>query len=624
MELEKLVMTELESMDLNDIEILELLCDEEMTMISFESSDQKIDFTIQNDGTIQVTTLTKNDQVYTDEESLNKDNEWWKNVEYIRDIVIPIIEKCQAELTVLTETTSNKYNKGENEERSEAQYEELVKVVEGLKQEVEELKRGELPQKPPATKKEKVLAVIGNIAFYLTLITVVLGVALFGLQEPGTAPRSLLGHAVMTVLSGSMEPTIPQHSLVILREVDTNTLEIGDVVTYLTPNNITITHRITEIIENYQGGGLRGFRLQGDNNLQEDDEVIWAENVIGEIIYANLFFGQIVLFIQEYIVLIVIFIALFVALVYVIKKFFLNQDSPTTVPAFVNTATEDKAVQEEICEPSIEKVENQEEEGLKKKKFKDQILLLAIGIVSIVFFYSIIRLVIIGRTYQAIEATSANLRADYTQILETEDEESIREFLQIDWEGLLERNEDVIAWLYVPGTNVNYPILAGETNEEYLSLDINRQHSIAGSIFLEENNAPTFLDLNTIIHGHNMANGSKFSDIDNFATGDIATADAPYVYLYLANGTVNIYQIVSAQLADIYSEIYNLPVMDLEGFYKLMLEGNVLDVSFDKEEQFRVLTLSTCAELGINSPLRSVVFAILVEEELKISDRSTY
>jgi len=615
MELEKLVMTELESMDLNDIEIHELLCDEEMTMISFESNDQKIDFTIQSDGTLQVTALTEGDQVYTAEEFLNDENEWWKTVEYVRDVVNPIIEKCQAELPVITET-SNECSEGVAEE-SQSQYDELFKVIEGLKQEVEELKRGELPQKPPLTKKQKVLSVIGNIAFYVALVTVVLGVALFGLQEPGTAPRSLFNHAVMTVLSGSMEPTIPQHSLVVLREVDTNTLEVGDVVTYLTSGNITITHRITEIIENYQGGGMRGFRLQGDNNLQEDIEVIWAGNVIGEIIYTNLFLGQVILFIQEYIILIVIFIVLFVAFVYVIKKFFLNQeDDSTAMPASATTAIEGETVQAEVGEL----VEDKE---MKKRKIsKDQILLLAIGVVAVVFFYSIIRLVIIGRTYHAIETTSANLRADYTEILtplETENEDDIREFLSIDWEGLHERNEDVVAWLYIPGTNVNYPILAGETNEEYLSLDIDRQHSIAGSIFLEENNASTFLDLNTIIHGHNMANGSKFSEIDKFVTGDIATSNAPYVYLYLLNGTVNIYQIVSAQLADIYSEIYYLPVTELEDFYELMLEGNVLDVSFDKEEELRVLTLSTCAELGVNSPLRSVVFAILIEEELEIN-----
>ena len=83
---------------------------------------------------------------------------------------------------------------------------------------------------------------------------------------------------------------------------------------------------------------------------------------------------------------------------------------------------------------------------------------------------------------------------------------------------------------------------------------------LPSSIFLEENNDSDFLDLNTIIYGHNMLNGSKFSDINALVSGDISVEDVVYVYLYLPDGRVLIYQIVSAQVTDIYSEIYHLPV----------------------------------------------------------------
>ena len=620
MELEKLVKTELVSMDLPDIKIIDLSCELEATAISCLKDDQIINFTIQNDGTLQVTELVKGDLVYTDEESLSQSNEWFEAVVYVRDVVKPIIEKYQLELSEATGTISKECREGcECKEGLQSQYEELLKMMEEMKGEIAELKRLEktrgLPQKPPATRKEKVLYIVGNIAFYFTLITVVLGVALFGLQEPGAPPRSLFGHSMMTVLSGSMEPAIALNSLVIMREVDANTLEVGDVVTYLTPNNRTITHRITEILENYQGRGMRGFRLQGDNNLLEDGDVIWADNVIGEIIYTNQFLGQVISFIQEYIVLIVIFIVLFAALVFVIKKFFL--EPAKQIPSEADLG--EGMPLSELVESDLELVESPKEEGEKKQLVsKDHLMLVIIVVIAAVFSYSVFRILMIGQTYRNIEAASGDLRDNYTQILmtfaEVEDEDDVRELLTIDWIGLHDRNEDVVAWVYVPGTNINYPILAGETNEEYLSLDLDLQHSIAGSIFLEENNTPTFLDLNTIVYGHNMANGSKFSDIDRFVSGEINVENAAYVYLYLPNGTVNIYQIVGAQLTDIYSEIYHLPVVDLAGFYDLILEGNMLNVSFDKEVQPRVLTLSTCAELGVNSPLRSVVFAVLIEE----------
>jgi len=616
MELEKLVMAELESMDLNGIKVIDLSCDVEVTTISFESDDQKIDFIVQSEDTLQVTKLTQDGQIYTDEESLNQSNEWFKDVEYVWDVVHPIIEKYQSERSEPAEIISTEGSEGCTcKACSQNQYEELFKMIDQMKQEIEELKRLEqarselgyprsVSQPAAATRKEKIFSIVGNVTFYFILVTIVLGVALFGLQEPGAAPRRLFGHSVMIVLSGSMEPTIPQRSLVVLREVDANILEVDDIVTYLNPNNTTITHRITEIIENYQGRGMRGFRLQGDNNLQEDIEIIWAENVIGEIIYINLFLGQVVLFIQEYIVLIIIFIVLFVALIFVIKKFFLNQENPPPILAAGDSGLGDEMVQKEV------------EDGKKKCRIaKGHLMLVTIVVIAGVFFYSIYRVVMIGRTYHATVTMSTNLRENYTLILPTLEEEGDgREFLSIDWGRLHERNEDIVAWVHAPGTNINYPILAGETNEEYLSLDIDRQHSIAGSIFLEENNESTFRDLNTIIYGHNMANGSKFSDIDAFVIGELTVEYAPYIYLYLPDGTVNIYKIVGAKLTDIYSEIYHLPVTDLEAFYELILEGNVLNVSFDKEEQLRVLTLSTCAELGVNSPMRSVVFALLIEE----------
>jgi len=601
MELEKLVITELENMDLDDIKIHDLLCDDELTLISFEKDAQLVDFTIQKDGSLYVTELIQDGLVYTDEEIYSGNNDLLEAARYVRDVVKPIIEKYQNEIPLTAATSTNSQG-------DQNQNEEMLKMIAEMKQEIEELKLSErerniLPKKKSATRKEKILSIAGSIAFYFILVTVIIGVALFGLQEPGAAPRSWFGYSVMTVLSGSMEPTIPQRSLVVLRTVDANTLEVGDIVTYLIPNNRTITHRITEIIENYQGGGMRGFRLQGDNNLQEDVEVIWSENVIGEIIYANLLLGQIVFFIQEYIILIVIFIVLFAALVFVIKKFFLTGEDSAVIPVHVETDTGAEMVK-------------RDDSKKRRKISKDHVMLLVIVVIAGVFSYSVVRVLMIGGAYRDIEIMSASLREDYTQILmplAEEDDLDLRELLSIDWENLHERNEDIIAWVDVPGTNINYPILAGATNEEYLSLDIDRQHSIAGSIFLEENNEPTFLDLNTIIYGHNMANGSKFSDIDGFVIGEITVDDAPYIYLYLPEGTVNIYRIVGARLTDIYSEIYHLPVVDLEDFYELMLAGNVLDVSFDKDQQ-RVLTLSTCAELGVDSPLRSVIFAVLIEE----------
>ena len=263
--------------------------------------------------------------------------------------------------------------------------------------------------------------------------------------------------------------------------------------------------------------------------------------------------------------------------------------------------------------------------GKKKANYKGILARVGAVTIMVVFFYSSYNLLTIRSVYREIEAAGNEIRDNFTRPVQPQAPElppeeidelyfmRNRNYLAIDFEGLQERNPDVVAWIHVPGTDINYPILAGRTNNEYLNLDLDRRWSLAGSIFLEENNSPTFNDLNTIIYGHNMLNGVKFSDIDAFVRGEITLEEVPYVYLYLPDGTVRLYKIVSAVETTRYSTLYHLPVLDLEYFYEKMLEESIIDVPFNRENQAPVLTLSTCGE-GFMTPVRKIVFAVLLGE----------
>ena len=79
-----------------------------------------------------------------------------------------------------------------------------------------------------------------------------------------------------------------------------------------------------------------------------------------------------------------------------------------------------------------------------------------------------------------------------------------------------EINKDVVGWLYVPNTNINYPILKGTSNDSYIKTDIYKRKSSAGSIFMDYQNDSKFYDKNTIIYGHNMKNKSMFHNLRYF------------------------------------------------------------------------------------------------------------
>lgn len=72
------------------------------------------------------------------------------------------------------------------------------------------------------------------------------------------------------------------------------------------------------------------------------------------------------------------------------------------------------------------------------------------------------------------------------------------------------------AWLYVPDTNMNYPIMQGDDNLEYINKDYNGKYSLAGSIFLDFKNKNDFTDSYNILYGHHMDRGYMFGALDKY------------------------------------------------------------------------------------------------------------
>jgi sortase B len=79
-----------------------------------------------------------------------------------------------------------------------------------------------------------------------------------------------------------------------------------------------------------------------------------------------------------------------------------------------------------------------------------------------------------------------------------------------------EVNEDVCGWLTVDGTNIDYPVLQGETNFSYLNWDSNKEFSLSGSIFLDCRNDRNFSDRFSLIYGHHMEGKVMFGEITDF------------------------------------------------------------------------------------------------------------
>ena len=163
-------------------------------------------------------------------------------------------------------------------------------------------------------------------------------------------------------------------------------------------------------------------------------------------------------------------------------------------------------------------------------------------------------------------------------------------------------NNDIVGWIFIPDTQVDYPVMQGTDNDYYLNHSWDETKSIMGSIFLEYQNSPELTDFNTIVYGHNMRDGSMFADLRVYSLQEYWEAQ-PYVYIVTDAGVYR-YEIFAFLSADVDSLTYGTnPNRDdtKEKFLDLSLENSWLDTGIRPAITDRILTLSTCTGFGYSS-----------------------
>lgn len=83
-----------------------------------------------------------------------------------------------------------------------------------------------------------------------------------------------------------------------------------------------------------------------------------------------------------------------------------------------------------------------------------------------------------------------------------------------------EIKENMVAWITIDDTGIDYPVMQGEDNNEYLNKDPFGEYSLSGSIFLDSRNDPNFGDYYSLIYGHHMEQGMMFGALDEFLNED--------------------------------------------------------------------------------------------------------
>jgi len=167
---------------------------------------------------------------------------------------------------------------------------------------------------------------------------------------------------------------------------------------------------------------------------------------------------------------------------------------------------------------------------------------------------------------------------------------------ETDLDALRKVNKDVLGWIHIPGSKIDYPILQGEDNEYYLKRTWKGHRNPVGSIFLESMNSPDFTDWNTIIYGHNMSDGSMFAPLHRFKRQEYWETH-PYVYIVTDAGVLR-YEVFSSYNAKVGSKTYGLSFRQMETreeFIAMALEKSQIDTGIVPEVTDQIITLSTCS-----------------------------
>ena len=123
------------------------------------------------------------------------------------------------------------------------------------------------------------------------------------------------------------------------------------------------------------------------------------------------------------------------------------------------------------------------------------------------------------------------------------------EDIKVDFAALKKINPDIVAWLTIPGTNIDYPIARHDDNDYYLHHLFTGEWNSSGCLFMDYRNEPDFSDPHTIIYGHHMDNGTMFQNLmgyknqefyDRHPTGQLITPDGSYTVEFFAGYVANV------------------------------------------------------------------------------------
>ena len=217
-----------------------------------------------------------------------------------------------------------------------------------------------------------------------------------------------------------------------------------------------------------------------------------------------------------------------------------------------------------------------------KKRISNILILILLAII-LVSGYNI---------YKILHGYSAD-RSKYSDIRGSVTNDGDR--IDVNWADLRKTNPDVVGWIYLKDSNIDYPIVQGDDNDRYLHILFDGSYGNSGTLFTDCATLAPFRQFNTVVYGHHMKDGSMFGNLKKFIDPEYAKSHSRFV-LATPEGQYSLD--VAAFLNCPYdSKIYDANVggEDRAQYIEWIKEHAEYTSDVQLSENDRLVILSTCA-----------------------------
>lgn len=271
---------------------------------------------------------------------------------------------------------------------------------------------------------------------------------------------------------------------------------------------------------------------------------------------------------------------------------------------------------------------------LKKFKLKKWVKITILILLLLIFAFSVYKIVIyiidskkIGDINEEIlELPSAEIEGtENAEIINPPKEETSdywtfikTPYIDVNFDELLKKNKDTVAWIKINNTNVNYPIVQSSDNTKYLKKAFDGTYNKAGWLFMDYRNNSKDFGVNTIIYGHSMKNTTMFGTLLKAKEASWYKNKDNWVIKVSTPEYYTLWQIFSLYTVD--PENYYITTnfnneTQINKFINTITSRSIYNFNAEVNKDDKILTLSTCSSSSGKN--RFVVHAKLIKRETR-------